>query len=386
MLAALVRAGGPRDLPDWRSGPHRVLYLRYDRIGDMVLATGIIEAIVKAQPTVTVDVLASVRNAEVLRGNPYVGQVLTIDKSRPFSYLTALARARRMRYDAALDTMVMAPSLTTTLLMWGSGIRHRIGVGGRGNDFALTFHAPRLRSARHYVDHSAALLAAFGVDPEGVAAVARGSGHDSAAAVQAPRGAWPSFGWGVWMPKIFLTPDELREGEERWREADAATGDGATRRRLVVNVSSGREWRYWTEEGFVGILKRVRDRFPAVAMLVVGAPEDASRMERIARGGGAPIAQTPRWRELAAIVAASDFSFTADTSVTHVASAFGKPAVALFPRGDGVLYGPYGTRGFSVSTTAPTLERMTVDDAWPALEAMILTDRPEARTRAAASG
>ena len=44
-----------------------MLYLRYDRIGDMVLATGIIKAIVSAQPTVTVDVLASLANAAVLR-------------------------------------------------------------------------------------------------------------------------------------------------------------------------------------------------------------------------------------------------------------------------------------------------------------------------------
>src|SRR4030081_2062524 len=81
-VASLMRPRDSRERPDWSAGPHRVLYLRYDRIGDMVLATGIIKAIVSAQPTVTVDVLASVVNAAVLRGNPHVKSVFTIDKKR----------------------------------------------------------------------------------------------------------------------------------------------------------------------------------------------------------------------------------------------------------------------------------------------------------------
>src|SRR3982074_3666894 len=98
-VANLMRPRDSRERPDWSAGPHRVLYLRYDRIGDMVLATGIIRAIVSAQPTVTVDVLASVVNAAVLRGNPHVKAVVTIDKKRPWTYLSAILRIRRGPHD-----------------------------------------------------------------------------------------------------------------------------------------------------------------------------------------------------------------------------------------------------------------------------------------------
>jgi ADP-heptose:LPS heptosyltransferase len=354
--------------------------MRYDRFGDMVLATGTIEAIARAQPTVTVDVLASHLNAEVLRGNPAVGGVITVDKSRVFSILKALARVRLARYDAVIDTMVVAPSLTTTLFMWASGAPHRIGVGGRGNDFALTFCAPPVPNALHYVDRSAALLTAFGVDVEPIAAQAAAPRLAPVAHADPSGATRSSPGWGIWMPRIFLTPDELHQGEERWRAAEAgASCDPVTVRRLVVNVSAGRDWRCWPEDRFLPILAMLRERFPHVSILVVGAPEDADCMERVGRSAGVPVAHTPRWREMAAIVATCHFAFTADTSVTHVASAFGKPAVALYARDGGDLYGPYGTAGMVVSTAAASLHFLSVDAAWQALETMIAADQPHAR-------
>jgi ADP-heptose:LPS heptosyltransferase len=370
-----MRPRGSREPPNWSAGPHRVLYLRYDRIGDMVLATGIIKAIVSAQPTVTVDVLASVGNAAVLRGNPYVEAVVTIDKKRPWSYLTALLRIRRARYDAVVDAKVFAPSLTSILLMWASRARHRIGIAGRGNDFALTMLVNRVQDAVHWVDRSAALLAAFGVDPLRRSAERRGvllrSGTYPAA-----RSSTPTTGWGIWRPELFLTPAEMREGEARWRSADGlAPYRRGARRRLVVNVSASSRERYWPEEHFIATLIRIRIHFPDVSTLVIGSPDDAARMAQIARGAGTLAAYTPHYRQMMAVVARSDLVFTADTSVTHVASAFRKPAVVMFVGGGGACWGPYGTPGHIISTDAPSLEFTDVDPVIQALEALIAAER-----------
>src|SRR5947207_10529239 len=45
--------------PVWSSRPHRVLFLRHDRAGDMFLSTGVMRAIAQSHSTVTLDVLAS---------------------------------------------------------------------------------------------------------------------------------------------------------------------------------------------------------------------------------------------------------------------------------------------------------------------------------------
>jgi ADP-heptose:LPS heptosyltransferase len=374
-VANLMRPRDSRERPDWSAGPHRVLYLRYDRIGDMVLATGIIKAIVSAQPTVTVDVLASVVNAAVLRGNPHVKAVVTIDKKRPWTYLSAILRIRRARYDAVVDGMVLGPSLTSLLLMWASSARHRIGVAGRGNDSAITVLVNRVRDAVHFVDHSAALLAAFGVDPQRSAAKRRGTLPTSDTHPTA-RSSSPPTGWGIWRPELFLTRGELHEGEARWHVAEGlAPYRGGDRRRLVVNVSASSRERYWPEEHFITTLNCIRTCFPEVLPLIIGSPEDAVRMAQIARGADTPVAYTPHYRQMMAIVARSDLVFTADTSVTHVASAFRKPVVVMFSGGGGACWGPYGTEGQIVSTDAPSLESADVNPVIRALEALIAAER-----------
>src|SRR4026208_851949 len=134
ILGRLMPAA-PTENPDWAKGPHRVLYLRYDKIGDMIVSTSLIDAIAQSHPTITLDVLASPANASVLDGNPNVSSVIVWDKDRLSGYAQLMRQLRSARYDAVVDCMVLAPSTTTLLLMLASGARHRIGVGGRINDY-----------------------------------------------------------------------------------------------------------------------------------------------------------------------------------------------------------------------------------------------------------
>ena len=80
-LGALLPGQRTAAAPAWGARPHRVLYLRYDRIGDMIMATPLIRAIARSHPTIELDVLASPTNGVVLAGNPHVRRVLTFDES-----------------------------------------------------------------------------------------------------------------------------------------------------------------------------------------------------------------------------------------------------------------------------------------------------------------
>ena len=375
-LGKLARLHGVPTLPDWSARPHRVLFIRQDRIGDMILATGTIKAIARAHPTITVDVLASTLNAAVLKGNPHVGAIITIDKKRPWSYVTAIARMRRARYDAVVDSMIMSPSMTTTLLMLCAGAPHRIGLAGRGSDSLLTVAATPVPRAVHYVDRSAALLAPFGVSvtmPEDEASVAKGS--------------------GLWPPELFLNAEELSAGEAQWPRAATAAAHRGSRRRLLVNVSASTSPRYWPENRFIEALQQVRHGYPDVEILVVGLPNDAGRMSRVAAGAGAAVVRTPHYRHMMAIVAASDFVLTADTAVTHVASAFRKSVVVLFTGGGkiGAWWGPYGTHGKIIWNGGP-LETLEVTPVVQALQEVLSPQQslsayaPASHTRSSKTG
>jgi ADP-heptose:LPS heptosyltransferase len=345
------------DVPDWGSRRHRVLFLRYDRIGDMVMSTGTIKAIAQSHATITVDVLASASNASVLNGDPYVGTVIVVNKKRPWSYVEALARIRRERYDAIIDPMVLKPSFTTALLMWFSGVRHRIGVAGRGNDSLWTLPVAPVPGAKHYIDRSNALAAAFGVQ---VQPPPSRTGQASNTISAAP-----------YRPELYLSDDERERGRSCWLEAYPVSAGRVASPRLVVNVSAGNPVRYWPEDRFVAALRDIRLRHPQLAILVVGTPADSERMARIASGAGVPIAQTPSYRQMMAIVAAGDLVFTADTSITHIASAYSKPSLVMFV-GDGASgFGPYDTPGVVIAAQPPSLETLEVEPVTRALEELV---------------
>jgi len=379
VLKALIRTSPTQAPPEWSARAHRILYLRYDHIGDMVLVTGILHAIKQAQPTVTIDVLASARNASVLDSNPDVGTVYRVRKARPWTFLAALARIRRQKYDAVLDAMVTGPSLTSVLIMWASGARHRIGVGGRGNDFALTLAVPRVAGAVHYVDHSAALLRPFGIDPArgaqsppGATAVPSGVGKQAASAYDPLAG-----GWGTWLPRIYLSPTELSAAETFWRFSEGhnrALNRVRQLRRLAVNVSAQAHWRRWPDDHYIATIRWVRQHFPDLQVLILGAPVDERCKRHIGQACAVPVDETTSAREMIALIATCDAVLTPDTAVTHVASAFRKPVVAMFAGVGGLHWGPYGTVGRVVSTPARTLASLDVEPVQQALQELLAAE------------
>jgi ADP-heptose:LPS heptosyltransferase len=322
-----------------------VLFLRHDRAGDMILSTGVMRAIARSHPTITMDVLASPANAAVIEGADYVHEVIVFDKRATASYPATLARLRRGRYDAVIDCMVTAPSVTTLLLILASGATYRIGIAGRGNDAAFNVTVPGETKPRaHMVDLLAALARAFNVDP---------------AADLAPSERRPT---------LTLTADETARAERAWASRN---GDGP---RILINVSAGTPARLWADDNYVAVMQHLRERTSDAVFRVIGAPAERTRAEYVAERGGGEFVATPSIRDAFALVAGADFLFTPDTSIAHAASAFQVPCVAMYIRGTAEQWGVYETPGESVEhpdTTLRTLslDRMlrSVDGAWDAV-------------------
>ena len=331
IFARLMR-GAPRAVPpDWDARRYRVLYLRYDRIGDMIMATSLIRAIKQSHETITVDVLASRSNAPVLLNNPRVGNVTTFDRRSGWSYVATMLRLSRSGYDAIIDGMVLKPSMTMLLLMLSSRAPYRIGIGGRENDFIYSLPVPAPPPDEHHITHSAATAIPFGVDPDRT----------------------------DWRPEIFLSGDEREQAERVWMD-DARMGP-----RILVNISAGEPRRRWPDEFFTEVVRHLRARYMQPNVLVMGTPDEIGSVERIAREGGRAV--VPPLRDAFALVASADVVFTPDTSISHAASAFDKPAVVMMIHGMDI-FEPYETRGRSVYSDGPTLASVPVARVIEALD------------------
>jgi ADP-heptose:LPS heptosyltransferase len=347
-LGALLPGRRAAEAPHWDARPHRVLYLRYDRIGDMIMATPLIRAIARSHPTISLDVLASPSNAVVLAGNPHVRRVMIFDRKRLSSFLRTMRTLRRGGYDAVIDGMVLQPSVTMLLLMLASGARYRIGIGGRANDFIYTLPVPAAASHAHQILQSAATAAPLGVDVQRT----------------------------DWRPELFIDPEENARAEEAW-------GRGSTERpRLLVNIAAGEPRRRWPSPRVVAAIRAARDVASRSTVLVMAPPSEREEAERIARDAGAR-AVVPGLRDAFALVATADVVFTPDTSIAHAASAFAKPSVVMMIGGS-TIFEPYETPGRSVYSPGPTLDSL---EARPVIDALVSVVRAASGARAqSASG
>ena len=302
----------PEPLPDWSARPHRVLFLRDDRVGDMVASLEVMRAIAESSPSITLDVLASPSNAQLIRGLPWFGDVLVHRRGWIRSMRLRRELARR-RYDAVIDGRMFVGSVSfqRTLLMRSTGARWRIGAAGREHGGVYNVPIP-MPDLPHWIDYLVALAAPFGVAPDS---------RD-------------------WRPQLRVSESARAHAEQRWNEA------GAGRPRVVVNISTGHPDRAWLEERWVAVLRRLRERLPSANVEVLGMPADIAIAQRIAESvrGRAPLLGL---EDAIASVATADLVMTPDTAVSHIASAFQRPTLALM-RKDQERLVPYRTRGRNV--------------------------------------
>ena len=354
----------PRSAPAWSARPHDVLYLRPDRVGDMIVSTGLLRAIATSHSTIRMHVLVTPSNAGVLEHNPHVASVVLLHHpKRPWTWLSFARAARRARYDAVIDCKVVSPSLTLLLLMLASGARERIGVGGRANDAAYSVPVPAADWHAHNIEQLGALAAAFGVDVA-------------------------TFDW---QPEIFLQAAERDAAERLWRPpGDEGVAADRGELRLLVNVSAGKARCRWPAERYIDVLRAIGARRPALRVLVIGMSRDSDVLRRIADATGCATA-SPGLRDTFALVASAGLLLTPDTGLVQAASAFRTPVVAMYRRGPATHWGPYRTVSRVVSTADRTLDSLPAAPVVAALEKLLATvgadeprdqrhERPDKRT------
>ena len=81
----------------------KVLMLRYDRIGDMVITTPVFRELKKSYPNIEINVLASQANHMILKNNPYIDSVYLNNKNNIFLDLPILFKLRKKKIDVCFE-------------------------------------------------------------------------------------------------------------------------------------------------------------------------------------------------------------------------------------------------------------------------------------------
>jgi heptosyltransferase-2 len=140
--------------------PQKFLIIQTAFIGDVVLATSLIENIHAAYPDAQVDFLVRKGNESLLTGHPYLTNILIwVKKEKKFAHLAKLLRViRKEKYDKVINVQRYA---ATGVLTAFSGARERIGFDRNPFSFLFSRKVRHQFSGLHETERNHMLISHF---------------------------------------------------------------------------------------------------------------------------------------------------------------------------------------------------------------------------------
>lgn len=323
----------------------RVLFLRPEKLGDMIISFPVFDGLKARCPHIKISVLGSPRNAAIINGDPRFDKIFMYTKSA--KDLAEIQRIRNEHFDCVVD-MICDDSVTALYLsQYTAPGKPRIGVGKvKFREYYDFNYDHRLNNTGHIVDNTLKLLAAFGIDPATV------SGYAEPFLTDADRTLAATF------------------------IADSTDGSPAP---LVVgyNLSAGAPTRVWALEKSIALVQAILARHPEAHVILMVAPPDRVRAQSVASRFDRRVHIVPdnlSLRQASAIVSKVDLLISPDTSMVHIARAFRVPVVGLYSRHQKnfLLWKPYDQEvGSVVSDNDDSIFDITVERVMEVFEQVL---------------
>jgi heptosyltransferase I len=298
--------------------PGRILLLRLERIGDLLMSLGAIAAVRRLAPSAEIDLAVGEWNAEIARLLPSVNRVEIVNApwlsrgEAGSDYATLRRQAhgwRHRRYDLAIN---FEGDIRSHGLMALSRARRRVGFAMAGGGPLLTDVVPH-DASRHVAANSLALVERAFDLPSGALAVP------------------PS-------PEA-LADSRLPLPERAVAAAGAAlaqlAGGSIPSRLIGLHAAGGRQIKQWHPSRFAQAGARLARELGATVVLT-GGPGDAAIVDSVEASLKAAGVSTVRVQGtadlviLAGVLRRCQLLVTGDTGPMHLAAAVGTPVVAVF--------------------------------------------------------
>ena len=142
---------------------NRILIVRTDRIGDVVLSLPVVTALRRRYPDAYIVMLVSQVTKEIVEDHPDVDEILLDEGDGIVGFCNLIRKIRRGKFDAAV---LLHPTFRLALALALSGTVWRIGTGYRIYSFLFNKRVfeHRKKSLRHEVDYNLSLASVLGAD------------------------------------------------------------------------------------------------------------------------------------------------------------------------------------------------------------------------------
>ncbi|MFA5116921.1 MAG: lipopolysaccharide heptosyltransferase II [Candidatus Omnitrophota bacterium] len=288
----------PATIPDFK----RILIVRTDRIGDVILSTPVIKAFRDYYPNAHIAMMVRPYTADIVDGNPYLDEVIVYDKDGAHkSWQDSMKFAfelRKKNFDLAL---VLHPTQSAHLITFIAGIDKRVGYNRKWG-FLLTDPLPHTKEwgEKHEMEYNLDMVRNLGLEPKD--------------------------------RSLFLP---IKDESEKW--VDELIGKSGIRQNdKIVAISPGASdpTKEWVMERFAQVADALSVKY-SFSVIIVGAPQEAELTNRVRMtmhrfavdlGGKTSVSQ------LASVLKRCSLFVGMDSGVMHMACALGLPVVALYGR------------------------------------------------------
>ena len=338
----------------------RLLIIRTDGLGDLVMSTPAFRALRKCFPRSCVTLLAASYSKELVETIPVFDEVSYFDspwivkekKNKIRSLYKDIKKIRRNKYDLAID---LRGDFRNNILMYFCGITYRMGFNITGCEYLLTDIIP-VGKNHHAVNTGLSLIKYLNIqDKEGE------------------------------MLSLWITKEDREFSDNFFAEK------GIDDKKLIVLIHPGAKWngRRWEAKGYGQVADRLIKEYKAIIILAE-APGEPKLTQQISdvMTEKAIIAGKTSIRKLCALIERSDLFIGPDSGPIHMASAMGTRVIALMGPARREAVGPYGDGNivvtkqdeFACSPCAQTIckrpeyscmKAITAEDVWRAVTIQI---------------
>ena len=327
LLRAGRRGSGRIDLsdPDAAATVRKVLVVRLDAIGDLLLSEPALEVLRLRYPQARIDLVANPASAAVLQGNPNFDRLLryrapwhatwrgaSVDWRLEAARFGGLTRTlRREQYDLGFE---LRGDVRDIVFLAAAGPKTLVRSGVRGGAGLLDWNAPQPPDA-HQVELAVAIASAGGTQ-----------------AVPRP-------------PRVHLADDERSKAAALLPATEGSVPIG-------LHLGAGFQSKCLPMEKFVALMAALHQLSATRQFVVVGAPEERPLIETLkAQLEACSLSQAIHLTDLvgklslletAAILERCLLFIGNDSAPMHLAAAVGTPVVTFFGPSEPWKFHPYG--------------------------------------------
>jgi lipopolysaccharide heptosyltransferase II len=303
--------------------PSRILVIRPDLIGDLVMSLTVVRALKRTYPDAEIDLLATPGSAYIIVDDPDIAEVIAYNPNiwrRPKALLQPenwrkvrrlLKQLHKRRYDLAVSVHGAWSGVLAAL----SGASRRVGFGEESYPGLMTDNV----AGQHWQpgDHL----------------------HEVDYCLQLAQAAGASTGPADREPRLYVDPEVSKTVEELLLKEGMQPKKSLIACHISSNNGQSKRWPlpYWAT-----LIDRLI-REDRANVVLTGAPDDLPWIEDVLRRTHeTPInlAGKTSLPQLAALLQRADLLITGDSGPMHIAAAVGTPLIAIHGATDPAMSGP----------------------------------------------